>query len=78
MSEDFKNNSIDEQPVAAGAQTPPALNINDLKNLLMIIDLATKRGSFQPKEFSLIGDVYNRVDAFISATSSVEKSGQEG
>lgn len=75
MTDDFKNSN------AANAETEapnaPALSINDLKNLLMIVDLATKRGAFQPKEFSLIGDVYNRVDAFIAATAAVEKTGKE-
>ena len=46
----------------------PQLNINDLKNLLSIIDVASKRGAFQTKEFAAIGEVYARVEAFVSAT----------
>lgn len=71
MTDDFNNSSAGNAPT----ETPPGpgLGINDLKNLLMIVDLATKRGAFQPKEFSLIGEVYNRVDAFIEATTQAEK-----
>lgn len=70
MTDDFKHSSATNAETEAPAA--PALGINDLKNLLMIVDLATKRGAFQPKEFSLIGDVYNRVDAFIASTTPTE------
>ena len=46
----------------------PQLSVNDLKNLLAIIDVASKRGAFQTKEFAAIGDVYARVEAFVNAT----------
>lgn len=72
MTDDFNNSSAGNVP--ADAPQGPGLGINDLKNLLMIVDLATKRGAFQPKEFSLIGDVYNRVDAFIESTTQAEKA----
>ena len=46
----------------------PQLSVNDLKNLLAIIDVASKRGAFQTKEFAAIGDVYARVETFVNAT----------
>jgi len=50
------------------APQPPSLSIDDLRNLLAIIDLASKRGAFLPKEFGPIGEVYNKVDAFLAST----------
>lgn len=49
--------------------TPPSLSVNDLKNLLAIIDVASKRGAFQTKEFGAIGEVYGRVEAFVNFTA---------
>lgn len=51
-------------------ETASSLNVNDLKNLLTIVDIASKRGAFTPKEFGPIGEVYNRVDAFLTAATA--------
>lgn len=58
-----------DQPNVANESGPTLLNTTDLKNLLLIIDLASKRGAFQPREFAAIAEIYNRVDEFISKTS---------
>lgn len=58
MSEENKN------------EAASSLNVNDLKNLLTIVDIASKRGAFTPKEFGPIGEVYNRVDAFLTAATA--------
>ena len=52
--------------------SPPSLNISDLKNLLLIVDAASKRGAFSAKEFTAIGEVYGKVEAFIAASSPPE------
>lgn len=46
-----------------------SLSVNDLKNLLTIVDVASKRGAFTPKEFGAIGEVYGKVDAFLTAAT---------
>lgn len=58
-----------DQTNSATENQPPLLNTTDLKNLLLIIDLASKRGAFQPKEFAAIAEIYNRVDEFILKAS---------
>ena len=60
---------------SAGAQ-PILLNTSDLKNLLLLVDLASKRGAFQPREFAAIAEIYNRVDEFIAKTSPPETAPQ--
>lgn len=48
-------------------ESVPELNISDIRNLLLIVDGAAKRGAFSAKEFAAIGEVYARVDAFVTS-----------
>ena len=47
--------------------TEPTLSLVDIRNLLAIIDLASKRGAFQTKEFVAIGEIYSKVEAFVDS-----------
>jgi len=53
------------------AQTPQ-LGINDLKNLLAIVDMATRRGAFPANEMSAVGATFDRVSAFLNSLSTDE------
>jgi hypothetical protein len=51
-------------------QTPPAqegvtLTLEDLGSVLGIIDVATARGAFKPKEFTAVGTVYEKISKFL-------------
>jgi len=52
----------------APAPAQPAIGIVDLRNLLAIVELASRRGAFLPKEFGPIGETYNKVEAFLAST----------
>ncbi len=41
------------------------LTINDLKTIHQIIDAASQRGAFRASEFAAVGEVYNRLTAFL-------------
>lgn len=41
------------------------LTINDLKAIQQIIDVASQRGAFRANELSSVGDLYNRLTAFL-------------
>jgi hypothetical protein len=48
---------------------PPAdqvtLTLEDLSSVLSIIDVATQRGAFRPKEFTAVGKVYEKIADFL-------------
>jgi hypothetical protein len=47
-------------------QQPAAdLSVNDLAALKSIIDVASARGAFKPNEMTTIGQVYDKLSAFL-------------
>jgi hypothetical protein len=48
---------------------PPAeqvtLTLEDLSAVLNIVDVATQRGAFRPKEFTAVGKVYEKISNFL-------------
>ena len=57
--------------------TPVTINIDDFAATLRIIDLASKRGAFTPKEFGVIGEVYSRIETFVNAHAKMVKKSEE-
>ena len=57
------------QETQAPAPTAPSLGLADLKNVLIIIDLASSRGAFRTAEFAAVGSVYAKVEAFLAAAA---------
>ena len=59
----------------------PEFNINDLASLKNIVELACTRGAFRANEMSAVGDIYQRLDAFLSGVVSqaqvVQQAAQE-
>jgi hypothetical protein len=57
------------QATANGAENSapaaPDLTISDLQALRTIIDVCTQRGSFRANEMASVGQVYNRLNAFL-------------
>lgn len=43
------------------------LQIEDIKNLLVIIEMSAQRGTFKAAELSQVGALYDRVHAFINS-----------
>jgi len=70
MSE--KENTVQEEVVPQGAPTEapqagPDLSVQDLQGLKTIIDVASSRGAFKPNEMMSVGQVYGKLEAFLSA-----------
>lgn len=42
------------------------LSIGDLKNLAIVIDVASTRGAFRANEMATVGVVYNKLQAFLA------------
>lgn len=53
----------------SSAPQGPDLTIQDLQSLKSIIDVATQRGAFKANELMVVGQTYNKLDAFLSAVA---------
>ena len=62
-----------DKPVTAPADAPATpqagadLSVQDLQGLKTIIDVASSRGAFKPNEMMSVGQVYGKLEAFLSA-----------
>jgi len=64
-------------PVAesASSDTPaPTLSLADLQNLVLVVGVACKRGAVQPNEMKQVGEVYERVDAYVKYAIAQQQS----
>lgn len=50
--------------------TQPTLDLNDLNILRQVVSQCAARGAFKPEEFSAVGLVYDRLVAFLEASSA--------
>lgn len=51
------------------APKQPELSVNDLQQLRAVVEVAARRGAFQAAELSAVGQVYDRVNAFLNAVA---------
>jgi len=47
----------------------PTITISDLQNVLVLIDLASNRGTFRGAELASVGALYERIQTFVQAIS---------
>lgn len=75
MSEAKKTETavVEPQVPQAGAE----LTVQDLMSLKQIIDVASQRGAFQPKEMVVVGTAYSKLDAFLNAVQAQQAAQQE-
>jgi len=61
-----------EQTTAPEVAQPagPDLTIQDLQGLKTIIDVASARGVFKPNEMVSVGQVYSKLEAFLTAVAA--------
>ena len=65
------------QQAQAGQQAPQpdptALSIGDLKNLSVILDVASSRGAFKAAEMANVGFLYNKLQEFLAKVAPEQK-----
>lgn len=73
MNEKKEVDKVDEK-----MQLEKGITLNDLIVIKNIINLASRRGAFSVEEFKDIGDVYSRLDDFVSMQLKLlkEKEGE--
>lgn len=80
MKEDSTNVQENQtQQSAVGEQennSSVELNVQDLQNLKEIIDVASTRGAFRPKEMMAVGAVYTKLENFLMAVAAQQKQGE--
>ena len=76
MTEQVQETVAQEAPQAeAQAPATPDLTVNDLQALKTIIDVASQRGTFKANELASVGQVYNRLEAFLNHIAPQAKEG---
>ena len=73
MNEKKEVDKVDEK-----MELEKGITLNDLIVIKNIINLASRRGAFSVEEFKDIGDVYSRLDEFVSMQLKLlkEKEGE--
>ena len=69
-----KTNEPVGQPAPQQQEQGPDLTVQDLQAIKTIIDVASERGSFKPNEMMTVGQVYTKLDTFLSAVASAQKT----
>ena len=59
-----------EGTVSTPQAEPPALTVSDLRNIRTILDIATQRGAFRGPELKTIGEVYDKLNTFLTAVAA--------
>jgi hypothetical protein len=62
---------IGQQP--AGTQSATDLNIGDLRNIALVMDVASTRGAFRANEMATVGLIYNKLQAFLAKVAPETK-----
>ena len=55
----------------------PQLKITDIATLKQIVEVASSRGAFRAEELSQVGEVYDRVSAWLEAMTQDEATEDE-
>lgn len=71
MSEETQ---VQEEAPAEGGVT---LGVADLSNAAQVIDIAVQRGAFRAGEAAQVGDVYNKLAAFVEQVQAQQAAQEE-
>lgn len=50
------------------------ITVSDLETVLNIIDVASKRGAFQGNELKQVGDVYSKIQSFVTYAKTASEA----
>ena len=74
MSEEVKASEEAAAPEAETteeqAQNSAELTVQDLQAIKQIIDVSTQRGAFRGNELMSVGQVYNKLDSFLTQVTA--------
>lgn len=58
--------STEQAPNVEGAEAP-SVSLQDLAMVLNVLNVAIKRGAYEPNELATVGQVYGKLEAFLQA-----------
>jgi hypothetical protein len=67
----------DEQTQAQEAPQAAELTVTDLTAIKQIIDVASTRGAFRANEMAVVGQTYNKLEAFLGAVAAQQQPSEE-
>jgi len=70
MSKESNTEAPAQEAPAAQTPAPAELTVQDLQAIKNIIDVASSRGSFKPNEMAVVGQTYNKLEAFLAAVAA--------
>lgn len=73
MAEENTNENVDNVP---GADAPQ-IGLVELSTMRQILDIATARGAFRGGELKAVGEVYDKLDAFLKYVEDAQKKAAE-
>jgi hypothetical protein len=73
MSEQVETTATEVKNEASAPATPD-LTINDLQALKTIVDVSCQRGTFKANEMASVGQVFNRLTAFLDHITSQKEA----
>ena len=79
MSEEVKAEEAQATEAAqpqAAEQSGAELTVQDLQAIKQIIDVSTQRGAFKANELMSVGQVYNKLEAFLSQVAQQQPQGE--
>ena len=56
--------------------SPIALSLNDLQQVLNIFDVCTQRSAFRAAELEVVGRLYNHLSRFVKQNTPAEKTAE--
>jgi hypothetical protein len=65
-----------QQPTTSNEEKGPSLGLQDLVIVAQIIQIATSRSAWKPEELSTVGNLYDRLIAFLTASGAIQKTDQ--
>ena len=72
MAEETKTEvaQTQEGTVTTPQSEAPNLTVADLRNIRAIIDISSQRGAFRGAELKTVGEVFDKLDAFLKAVDA--------
>jgi hypothetical protein len=64
--DNVKKEAVSSEETVDGAGVPESIGLNELAVLAQIVDLATQRGAFRANELTQVGEVYDKLNAFLT------------
>ena len=61
---------------AAEQQTSPMISLQDLATTLGLLNIAIKRGAYEPTELETVGQTFNKLQTFLQSQAEAQAQAQ--